>query len=96
MVVAQNLIPSIADRLFKGGWELQLGKPMKPNEGNLFKPATGPALVDGPFPERMQPTMTEFWTSRQRDAVMGGLAGLAVLGVVGLGRLFVGSARRRA
>ena len=56
-------------------WEGQLEDKEVPHpDGNLFDPVAGDPGVDGRFTGRVKPTMTEFWTSRQRDIFLGTVA----------------------
>lgn len=85
--VLQRIWPNAGDRQAKSGWDAQLSDETIPDiEGNLFEPAAGSAMIDGPFGDRVQSTRHLFWTSRQRDAAVMGLLGIAVLGLLkGLG-----------
>lgn len=75
----QRLWPNAGDRFAKSGWEGQLSNETIPQiEGNLFAPAKGSAVIDGPFGARTLSSRNTFITSRQRDvAVLGGAALLA-------------------
>lgn len=76
--IVQRLWPNGGDMVAKGSWDGQLGEPMAEIEGNLFKPAEGPARIDGPNGDRVLSSRHTYVTSRQRDAVvLGGLALLA-------------------
>ena len=48
--------------------------------GNLDAPAPGAARTDGAMSERAKTTRSEFWTSRERDALVLGAVGAALLG----------------
>ncbi len=75
MGAAQRLSPHLADRLAARMWEGQLeDKEVAHPDGNLFDPVAGDPGVDGRFTGRVKPTMTEFWTSRQRDIFLGTVA----------------------
>ncbi|WP_132249463.1 SDR family oxidoreductase [Methylobacterium segetis] len=85
MAVAQAVAPGLADRKAADAWESQLeDHPVPDRAGNLFEPVPGQVGAEGRFGERMKHTRTEFWTSRERDLVVLGLAGVAALGVAGL------------
>lgn len=75
----QRVWPNAADLQSQSAWDAQLSdQPFRENEGNLFKPSSGPARVHGPFSARMNTAERAFWTSRQRDvAVIGGVGLLA-------------------
>lgn len=77
--ILQRIWPNAGDFAAKGGWEGQLSKERIPQiEGNLFSPAKGSAVIDGPFSSRTLSSRRTFVTSRQRDiAVLGGAALLA-------------------
>jgi len=76
--ILQRLWPNGGDAFAKSAWDGQLGEPMGETEGNLFKPADGPARIDGPNGDRTLSSRHTYVTSRQRDAVvLGGVALLA-------------------
>ncbi len=53
-------------------------------EGNLFAPAKGSAVIDGPFRSRTLSSRHTFVTSRQRDVAVLGGAALLVAGIAHL------------
>ncbi|KQT54567.1 short-chain dehydrogenase [Aureimonas sp. Leaf454] len=77
--ILQRIWPNAGDHVAKGGWEGQLSDETIPRiEGNLFTPAKGSAVIDGPFKSRTLSSRHTFVTSRQRDiAVLGGATLLA-------------------
>ena len=81
MAVAQALLPSYADRkAAESGADMVEDEPRPDRRGNLDGPAPGRARIDGEAGERVKTTRSEFWTSRERDALVLGLAGMALLG----------------
>ncbi|MEA1832437.1 SDR family oxidoreductase [Methylobacterium durans] len=85
MALAQGLAPGFADRKAAEAWESQLEeRPVPDRAGNLFEPVPGDVGTDGRFGDRTRRTRSEFWTSRERDLVVLGLAGVAAIGVAGL------------
>ena len=85
MGIAQSLVPVIADRQAAGARSAHLGAPSPAKRGNLDEPAAGPAAIDGRFTDRVKPTRSQFYTSRQRDFLkLGGLAALGAGAVTGL------------
>ncbi|MGU3539468.1 SDR family oxidoreductase [Methylobacterium sp. A54F] len=88
MAAAQALAPGLADRKAAAMWSAQLdAEPMPPREGNLFAPVAGEPGIDGRFGDRTKTTRSEFWTSRERDLLVAGIAGCALLGVAGAAAL---------
>ena len=84
MAAAQALAPSLADRKAASMWDAQLeDRERADRTGNLFEPAPGDAAIDGRFSERTRTTRREYWTSRDRDLLVAGMAGIAVLGLAG-------------
>ncbi|AWN37189.1 SDR family oxidoreductase [Methylobacterium radiodurans] len=84
MAAAQAVAPALADRKAASMWDAQLEDAEKPDRaGNLFEPAPGDAAVDGRFSSRMRTTRHAFWTSRERDLLVAGVAGAALLGLAG-------------
>ncbi|MCJ2057575.1 SDR family oxidoreductase [Methylobacterium sp. J-048] len=84
MAAAQALAPAFADRKAASMWSAQLSDTTIPDmTGNLYDPVPGEVGIDGRFIDRMKLTRGEFVTSRTRDAVVGGLAALALLGLAG-------------
>ncbi|MER2267700.1 SDR family oxidoreductase [Methylobacterium oxalidis] len=85
MAVAQAVAPGFADRKAADAWESQLEEePVPDRAGNLFEPVPGVVGSEGRFGDRMKRTRSEFWTSRERDLLVLGLAGVATLGFAGL------------
>ena len=81
MAAAQALWPSYADRKAAEGWDAMVEKePVPDRRGNLDAPVPGGAIIDGAARERTKATRSEFWTSRERDTLVFGLAGAALLG----------------
>ena len=88
MAAAQTLAPGFADRKAADAWDTMLAdEPARDRRGNLEAPVPGPAAIDGPAIGRAKTTRTEYWTSRERDALVLGVAGLFVLGGAALARL---------
>jgi NAD(P)-dependent dehydrogenase (short-subunit alcohol dehydrogenase family) len=84
MAAAQALAPGLADRKAASMWDAQLEEAERADRtGNLFAPAPGDAAIDGRFSGRTRTTRREYWTSRDRDFLVAGLAGVAVLGLAG-------------
>lgn len=84
MAAAQALAPALADRKAASMWPAQLSDETIPEmTGNLFEPVPGPVGIDGRFSGRTKASRSEFVTSRTRDLVVGGLAGLALIGLAG-------------
>jgi hypothetical protein len=82
MAAAQALAPALADRKAASMWSAQLSDTTIPEmQGNLYDPVPGEVGIDGRFNDRMKSTRGEFVTSRTRDLAVGGLAGLALLGL---------------
>ncbi|MCJ2091779.1 SDR family oxidoreductase [Methylobacterium sp. J-072] len=82
MAAAQALAPALADRKAASMWSAQLSDTTIPDmQGNLYDPVPGEVGIDGRFTDRMKTTRGEFVTSRTRDLAVGGLAGLALLGL---------------
>lgn len=86
MAVGQALAPGLLDRKAASMWDAQLQAGETPSvpEGNLFAPVPGDPGIDGRFTDRVKSTRREFWTSRDRDAALAGLAGFGALGVATL------------
>ncbi|WP_336491505.1 SDR family oxidoreductase [Methylobacterium nigriterrae] len=85
MAAAQAVAPGFADRKAAEAWESQLeDEPAPDRAGNLFEPVPGAVGIDGRFGERTKHTRSEFWTSRERDLLVLGLTGAAILGLSGL------------
>jgi NAD(P)-dependent dehydrogenase (short-subunit alcohol dehydrogenase family) len=103
MAAAQAVAPGLADRQAASMWDAQLEEGERPDRtGNLFAPAPGKAAIDGRFSDRTKGTRREFWTSRDRDLAVAGVAGVALLGLAGAvatmaraPRRLAGSNRRR-
>ncbi|GBU19601.1 MULTISPECIES: SDR family oxidoreductase [Methylobacterium] len=94
MAAAQAIAPGFADRKAAEAWDSQLSDGAMPDrKGNLFEPVPGPAATEGRFGDREKPTRTEFWTSRERDLLMLGVAGSVFLGSAAVAGLL--SAPRR-
>lgn len=94
MAAAQALAPGLADRKAAAMWDAQLEEAEKPDRaGNLFEPVPGEAAIDGRFSTRTRTTRQEFWTSRDRDLLLTGVAGAAILGFAGM--VALASAPRR-
>jgi NAD(P)-dependent dehydrogenase (short-subunit alcohol dehydrogenase family) len=88
MAVAQAVAPGFADRKAAEAWESQLTDAPAPDKaGNLFDPVPGDVGIDGRFGARTKTTRSEFWTSRERDLLVAGLAGATILGFAGLAAL---------
>jgi NAD(P)-dependent dehydrogenase (short-subunit alcohol dehydrogenase family) len=84
MAAAQALAPALADRKAASMWPAQLSDETIPEmAGNLYEPVPGPVGIDGRFSARTKASRGEFVTSRTRDLVVGGLAGLALIGLAG-------------
>ncbi len=84
MAAAQALAPGLADRRAASMWDAQLEEAERPDRtGNLFEPAPGEAAIDGRFTSRTRSTRREYFTSRERDLLVAGVAGIAVLGLAG-------------
>ncbi|MBE7204446.1 MAG: SDR family oxidoreductase [Parafilimonas terrae] len=84
MAAAQALAPALADRKAASMWSAQLSDETIPEmKGNLYEPVPGPVGIDGRFSGRTKSSRGEFVTSRTRDLVVGGLAGLALIGLAG-------------
>lgn len=81
MAAAQALLPSYADRKAAQSWDDMVEDEAVPDRrGNLDAPAPGAARIDGAMSERAKTTRSEFWTSRERDALVLGAVGAALLG----------------
>ena len=94
MAAAQALAPGFADRKAADAWDTMLSdEAAADRRGNLDAPVPGPAAIDGPAVDRTKTTRTEYWTSRERDLLVLGLAGAFLLGGAALAR--VASAPRR-
>ncbi|WP_210027712.1 SDR family oxidoreductase [Methylobacterium sp. PvR107] len=84
MAAAQALAPALADRKAASMWSAQLSDETIPEmDGNLYEAVPGPVGIDGRFIGRTKAGRAEFVTSRTRDLVVGGLAGLALIGLAG-------------
>jgi NAD(P)-dependent dehydrogenase (short-subunit alcohol dehydrogenase family) len=84
MAAAQMIAPGLADRKAASMWQAQLTDAPAPDKaGNLTEPVPGDVGIDGRFGDRTKTTRSEFWTSRERDFLVIGLAGLAVVGLAG-------------
>lgn len=84
MAAAQALAPGLADRKAASMWDAQLEEAEQADRtGNLFAPAPGEAAIDGRFSGRTRTTRREYWTSRDRDLLVAGLGGIALLGLAG-------------
>jgi NAD(P)-dependent dehydrogenase (short-subunit alcohol dehydrogenase family) len=84
MAAAQALAPALADRKAASMWSAQLSDETIPEmKGNLYEAVPGPVGIDGRFIGRTKASRSEFVTSRTRDLVVGGLAGLALIGLAG-------------
>jgi short-subunit dehydrogenase len=83
MALGQAVAPSYADRKASDMRDVQLGGPIPERSGNLDELVAGPAAIDGRWTDRVLPTRTEFFTSRQRDAFLmaaaGGMVALSAL-----------------
>ena len=94
MAIAQALAPGFADRQASSFRESQLGDPIGDKPGNLEKPVSGPARIDGDGIDRAISNRREFFTSRQRDllkvGIGGSVAGIGALAGFGLSRLLAG------
>ncbi|MDP4023318.1 SDR family oxidoreductase [Methylobacterium sp. NEAU 140] len=87
MNAAQILAPGLADRKAASMWDAQLGAEAPDKAGNLHEPVPGEVGIDGRFSERTKATRTAFWTSRERDFLVMGVAGLALVGLAGAAAL---------
>lgn len=77
MATAQTIMPGVADQQAAKMWEAQLrDEPPSMPEGNLFQPNEGDPGIDGPFGDRVEPSRSEFFTSKPRDALEAGVNGL--------------------
>ncbi|MCX4197930.1 SDR family oxidoreductase [Methylobacterium organophilum] len=95
MAAAQALAPALADRKAASMWAAQLSDETIPEmDGNLYEAVPGPVGIDGRFIGRTKASRGEFVTSRTRDVVVGGLVGLALVGLAGTVHA-ARSARRR-
>jgi NAD(P)-dependent dehydrogenase (short-subunit alcohol dehydrogenase family) len=84
MAAAQALAPALADRKAAAMWPAQLSDQTIPEvDGNLYEPVPGDVGIDGRFTARAKTSRGEFCTSRTRDLLVGGLAGLALVGLAG-------------
>lgn len=84
MAAAQALAPALADRKAATMWSAQLSDERIPDmAGNLYEPVPGNYGVDGRFSGRTKASRGEFVTSRTRDLVVAGLAGMALIGLAG-------------
>jgi short-subunit dehydrogenase len=84
MAAAQALAPALADRKAATMWSAQLSDERIPDmAGNLYEPVPGNVGVDGRFSGRTKASRGEFVTSRTRDLVVAGLAGMALIGLAG-------------
>ncbi|MEE7448105.1 short-chain dehydrogenase [Methylobacterium radiotolerans] len=84
MAAAQALAPALADRKAASMWAAQLSDETIPEmDGNLYESVPGPVGIDGRFIGRTKASRGEFVTSRTRDVVVGGLVGLALVGLAG-------------
>ena len=94
MAIAQALAPGFADRQASSFRENQLGDPIGDKPGNLEKPVSGPARIDGDGIDRAISNRREFFTSRQCDllkvGIGGSIAGIGALAGFGLSRLLAG------
>ena len=94
MAAAQAIAPGLADRKAASMWDAQLtDAPAPERAGNLTEPVPGDVGIDGRFRDRTKTARSEFWTSRERDFLVMGLAGLAVVGLAGAAAL-AGAPRR--
>lgn len=88
MAAAQALVPGFADRKAAEMWPQQMTADHLPERaGNLDTPVPGDVGIDGSFGARTKRTRTEFWTSRERDLLVAGLAGVALVGLAGAAAL---------
>ncbi|TFZ59360.1 SDR family NAD(P)-dependent oxidoreductase [Methylorubrum sp. Q1] len=94
MAAAQALLPSYADRKAAESLDdmVQDG-PVPDRRGNLDGPVPGPARIDGDARARAKTTRSEFWTSRERDALVLSVAGAALLGTALAARALRGPLR---
>ncbi len=76
MALGQSLLPQGADRQAAKMIEAMTGDPAPDRTGNLDEPAEGAAAIDGPSTDRVQSTRSEIFTSRQRDLLKAGAAGI--------------------
>lgn len=84
LALMQRIAPGWADRKASAFKAAQLGSPAPAMRGNLDEAVPGPAAVDGQWGDRVLATRSAFYTSRQRNVVEVGLAGvLGVLAVAG-------------
>ncbi|WP_375463278.1 SDR family oxidoreductase [uncultured Methylobacterium sp.] len=94
MAAAQALVPGFADRKAAQMWPQQMTADALPDRaGNLDAPVPGDVGIDGRFTARTKRTRTEFWTSRERDLLVAGLAGVVLVGLAGAAA--IASAPRR-
>jgi NAD(P)-dependent dehydrogenase (short-subunit alcohol dehydrogenase family) len=83
MAAVQAVAPGFGDRIAAKMWEAQVGSGPPPGgSGNLFDVDNADPGIDGPFTDRVKPSRKEFLTSRTRDAAVGGLGLLAMVGVL--------------
>ncbi|TXM70565.1 SDR family oxidoreductase [Methylobacterium sp. WL120] len=82
MAAAQALVPGFADKKAAEMWPKQMtDEDMADRAGNLDAPVPGDVGIDGRFGDRTKATRTAFWTSRERDLLMAGFAGIALVGL---------------
>ena len=85
MALGQALAPGLLDRSAASMWDAQLdGEAPATPQGNLYDPVPGDPGIDGRFGDKVKSTRTEFWTSRNRDALLAGLLGAGALGAATL------------
>ena len=95
-ILANRLVPGLLDRMLaKIGYSGQLTNEPKPPDApaNLFETASGPYGAHGRFDNRAQDRSWEFFASRHRSALLGGL--LAIGGVALTTLLTSGNGSRR-
>lgn len=88
-IIANKIAPGLLDHyLARNGYTGQLTQePNNPaNPGNLFEPLSTDPGAHGRFNSQARSSSWEMWTSRHRDAVIGGLTFLLGLGVISLSR----------
>ena len=98
ILTGELVAPGLLDHvLAKQGYSGQQGaQPVSPDRAdNLETPVPGHQAASGTFQGEIRQTTTEFFTSRQRDAVTAGIGLLMLAGAVALGAVITGATAAR-